>query len=76
MAEERIEATRLIPEPERSGGKTHVSAQDDLSMAGKLWNFTYIIRAGRYFVRELSRLTNPHKIAEAKKRTKRVVRLG
>ena len=29
-------------------------------MAGKLWNLTYVVRAGRYFVWRLLRLTRLH----------------
>ena len=29
-------------------------------MAGKLWNLTYVVRAGRYFVLRLLRLTGLH----------------
>ena len=50
VTKERVEAMRLILEQEWSGGKTYASTQDVLSMAGTLWNLTYIIRAGRYFV--------------------------
>ena len=45
-------------------------------MAGKLWNPTYIIKAGRYLVWHILRLTDLHYAAKAKKRTKRIVRLG
>ena len=50
VTKERVEAIRFLLEQEWSGDKTHASAQDVLSMAGKLWNLTYIFRAGRYFV--------------------------
>ena len=45
-------------------------------MAGKLWNLTYVVRAGRYFVWQLLALTGLHKNARAKERTRRVVDLG
>ena len=35
-------------------------ARGVLSMAGKLWNLTYVVRAGRYFVWRLLRLTRLH----------------
>ena len=38
-----------------------------LSVAGKLWNLTFVVRAGRYFVCQLLRLTGLH----TKGRTKR-----
>ena len=42
-------------------------------MAVKLWNLTYVVRAGRYFVWRLSRLTGLHD--ERDPRTQNVVRL-
>ena len=41
-----------------------------------MWNLTYVVRAGRYFVWQLLGLTDLHKIAKSKKRTRRVVKLG
>ena len=38
-------------------------------------NLTYVVKAGRYFVLQLLRLTD-HKIAKSKKRTHKVVKLG
>ena len=35
-------------------------ARDVLSMAGKLWNLTYVVRTGRYLVWRLLRLTGLH----------------
>ena len=37
--------------------RRQAKAKDDLSMAGKLWNLTYVVRAGRYFMWRLLRLT-------------------
>ena len=76
VTKERIEAIRLLLELEWPSSKTHAGAQAVLSMAGKLWNLTYVVRAGRYFVWQLLRLTDLHKIAKSKKRTRRVVKLG
>ena len=56
--------------------RTHAGAQAVLSMAGKLWNLTYVARAGRCFVGQLLRLADLHKIAKSKERTRRVVKLG
>ena len=67
---------RCILYLEWPSSRTHAGAQAVLSMAGKLWNLTYGDRAGRYFVWQLTRLTNLHKIAKSKKRTRRVVKLG
>ena len=47
-----------------------------LSTAGKLRNLTYVLKAGRYFVRQLLPLTNLHKNDKSKKRTQKVVKLG
>ena len=76
VTKERIEAIRLLLELEWPRSKTHAGAQAVLSMAGKLWNLTYVVRAGRYFVWQLLRLTDLHKIAKSKQRTRRVVKLG
>jgi len=55
--------------------RKRATARDVLSMAGKLWNLTYVVRAGRYFVWRLLRLTGLHD-ASARKNQKRVVELG
>ena len=36
------------------------TAQEVFSIAGKLWNLTYVVRAGKYFVWRLLRLTGLH----------------
>ena len=56
--------------------KQYARAQDALSTAGKLWHLTYVVRAGRYFVWQLLRLTDLHKNAKSKKRMQKVVKLG
>ena len=43
-------------------------------MAGKLWNLTYVVRAGRYCVRRLLRLTGLHD--ERHRRSQNAVFLG
>ena len=49
--------------------------RDVLNVAGKLWNLTYVVRAGRYFVWRLLRLAGLHD-ASARKKQIRVVELG
>lgn len=40
--------------------RRRATAQEVFSIAGKLWNLTYVIRAGKYFVWRLLRLTGLH----------------
>lgn len=40
--------------------RRRATAQEVFSIAGKLWNLTYVIRAGKYFVRRLLKLTGLH----------------
>ena len=56
--------------------RKQASAQKVLSVAGKLCNLTYLARAGRYFVWQLLALTDLHKNAKTKERTRRIVDLG
>ena len=44
-------------------------------MAGKLWKLTYVVRAGRYFMRRLLRLTGLHYSGRGKNQN-RTVGLG
>ena len=76
VTEGKIAAIRLTLEQEWSLTRKQASAQEVFSVAGKLWNLTYVVRAGRYFVWELLALTGLHKNARAKERTRRVVDLG
>ena len=55
--------------------RRRATARDVLSVAGKLWNLTYVVRAGRYLVRRLLRLTGLHD-ASARKNQNRTVELG
>ena len=55
--------------------RSPASGRDVLSVAGKLWNLTYVVRAGRYFVWRLLRLTGLHD-ASARKNQNRTVELG
>ena len=56
-------------------GRRQASARDVLSVAGKLWNFTYVVRTRRYFVRRLLRLTGLHD-ARARQTRYRMVEIG
>ena len=50
-------------------------AREVLSMAGKLWNLAYVVRADRYFVWRLLRLTGLHDSEDGKQHN-HAVRLG
>ena len=76
VTEGKITAIRLTLEQEWLLTRKQASAQEVLSVAGKLWNLTYVVRAGRYFVWQLLALTGLHKNARTKERTRRVVDLG
>ena len=56
--------------------RTHAGARVVPSMACKLWNLTYVVKAGRCFVWLLLRLTDLHELANRKKGTWRVVKMG
>ena len=56
-------------------GRRRASARDVLTVAGKLWNLTYVVRAGRYFVWRLLRLTGLH-YASAKQNQNRMIDVG
>ena len=53
VTEEKIAAIRRTLEQEWPLTRKQASAQEVLSVAGKLWNLTYVVRAGRYFVWQL-----------------------
>ena len=55
--------------------RRRASARDVLGAAGKLWNLTYVVRAGKNFVWRLLRLTELHD-ASARKNQNRMVELG
>ena len=40
--------------------RRQAKVREVLSMAGNLWNLTYVVRAGKYFVWRLLRLTALH----------------
>ena len=73
---ERVEAIRTTLESDWPCDRKQASVQDVLSIAGKLWNLTYVIRAGRYFVWQLLRLTGLHTPASRQARTRKMVGLG
>ena len=54
--------------------KRRATAQEVFNFAGKPWNLTYVIRAGKYFVWRLLRLTDLHTRTE--KKQSRSVELG
>ena len=72
---ENIEAIQRLLFEQWPQGRRKATARDVLSMAGKLWNLTYAVRAGRYFVRRLVRLTKLHN-AGGRKNQNRTVGLG
>ena len=71
----KIATIRLTLEQEWPLTRKQASAQE-VFVAGKLWNLTYVVRAGRYFVGQLLALTGLQKNARTKERTRRVVDLG
>ena len=73
---ERVDVIRSALETDWPSNRKQASVQDILSIAGKLWNLTYVIRAGRYFVWQLLRVTGLHTPASRRARTQRVVGLG
>jgi len=73
---ERLDAIREALATEWPKSRKYASVQDVLSIAGKLWNLTYVMRAGKYFVWHLLRLTGLHDKASRQTREKRQVRLG
>ena len=66
VTEGKISAIRLTLEQEWPLTRKQASAQEVLSVAGKLWNLTYVVRAGRYFVWQLLALTDLHKTPKLK----------
>ena len=76
IAKERVNAIRDTLDKDWPRPKQYSRPQDVLSMAGKLWNLTYVVRAGEHFVWQLLRPTDLHKNTKSKKRTQNVVKLG
>ena len=76
VTEGKLAAIRLTLEQEWPLTRKQASAQEVLSVAEKLWNLTYVVKAGRYFVWQLLAFTGLHKNAKTKERTRRIVELG
>ena len=72
----KVEAIRELLERERPCDRKEAKAQEVRSVAGKLWNLTFVVRAGRYFVWQLLRLMDLHTKGRNNPRTQRTVRLG
>ena len=66
---EKAVAIRSLLRDQWPTRRMQAKARDVLSMAGKLWNLTYVARAGRYFVWRLLRLTGLHDSRASKKQT-------
>ncbi|CAB1118521.1 unnamed protein product [Ectocarpus sp. CCAP 1310/34] len=73
---ERVSAIRNILETDWPHDRKKARVQQVLSIAGKLWNLTHVIRAGRYFVWQLLRLSGLHTQASRHTRSRRLVDLG
>ena len=76
VTEGKIAAIRLTLEQEWPLTRKEASAQEGLSVAGKLWSLTYVVRASLFFIWQLLAPTGLHKNARTKERTRRVVDLG
>ena len=72
----KVEAIRELLEREWPCDGKETKAQEVLSVAGKLRNLTFVIRAGRHFVWQLLRLTGLLTNGRTDPRTQRIVRLG
>ena len=73
---EKVAALRELLEREWPSKRAEASAQKVLSIAEKLWNLTLAVRAGRYSVRQLLRLTSLHSSAVKSSRKGSIVQLG
>lgn len=76
VTSERIKAVRTTKETDWPRDTQFASVQEVLSIAGTLWNLTCIMRAVKYFVWHLLRLTGLRDKASRQMRQKRQVRLG
>ena len=76
VTEVNIATIRLTVDQEWPLTRKQAIAQKVLSVAGKLWNLTYVVKAGRYFVWQLLALTGLHKNAKTKEQTRRIVDIG
>ena len=76
ITREKVAALRDLLEREWPSERAEASAQEVLSIAGKLWNLTFVVRAGRYFVWQLLRITGLHSSAAKSSRKRSIVQLG
>ena len=60
VPEKKAQALKTALENEWPKDRRQATAQEVFSIAGKLWNMTFVIRAGKYFVWRLLRLTGLH----------------
>ena len=73
---ENVAALRDLLEREWLSERAEASTQEVLSIAGKLSNLTFVVRAGRYFVWQLLRITDLHSSAAKSSRKRSIVQLG
>ena len=76
ITRENVAALRDLLKGEWLSERAEASAQEVLSIAGKLWNLTFVVRAGRYFVWQLLRITGLHSSAAKSSRKRSIVQLG
>lgn len=74
LTRENIETIASLLHDQWPSTRRRSRARGILSMAGKLWNLTSVVRAGRNFVWRLLRLTGLHD--ERRRRNRNVVSLG
>ena len=72
----KVEAIRELLEREWPCDRKEANAQEVLRVAGKLWDLTFVVRAGRHIVWQLLRLTGLHTKGRSNLRTQRILRLG
>ena len=73
---EKVAALRKFLEREWPSKRAEVSAQEVLNIAETFWNLTLTVRAGRYSVWQLLRLTSLHSSAAKSSRKRSIVQLG
>ena len=56
----KVDAIKSLLREQWPVTRRQAKVREVLSMAGKLWNLTYVVRAGKYFVWRLLRLTGLH----------------
>ena len=72
---EKVDAIKRLLREQWPVDHRQAKVRDVLNMAGKLWNLTYVVRAGRYFVWRLLRLTGLHD-SPGSKNQNRALELG